>query len=302
MSLPAAASYLTSSSPLWVTGRALLARRGVELFACWSRAGRNPDHKAIHELRIASRIVRECLLFFAPCYRSGDSARFSQKLDRLNKRLGAIRSTDEAMLFMELIVEELSPECRVRLTHVVNQLSREREDEARRVGRFLRKTRRLSLGALFKELSIPPDLFRNVGIDPFMPVRRYLRDTLRLTLAAMEPLADTGRSGNSGEALRQWRIATKNLNYLLELVAPVMIQAPPDLVLLLLERYRELLEALHDLNSFRELMEKLVTDEEALRELLGIIIAKQSGVRSKLSALLEEQPWERLLTRIEESL
>ncbi len=302
MSSSAAASYLTSSSPLWVAGRALLARRGIELFACWSRTGKSPDHTAIHELRNASRRVRECILFFSPCYKSGDSIRLSRKLNKLIDLLGAIRSIDEALLLMELIVEEVSPHGKESLGEMMHQLCLERKVAARRAGRLLRKTRRSSLAALFKELNLPPDLFGANEIDPFMPVRRYVCDRLRQTLTEMGPLATANYIAADGEARQRWNTAAKNLHKLLELLAPVMKRVPPEIVQMMLASYQELLRTLHDLSNFQLLLEKLVKDGDTLQELTRIITSKQTLVRIKLNTLQEEQPWERLLARIEECL
>jgi CHAD domain-containing protein len=297
-----AISYVTSSSPLWVAGRALLARRGLELFACWSKAARTLNQNAIHDLRVTSRRVQECVLLFGSCYRSDDIARLSRKLNRLTRRLGAIRGTDEALLFMEEIAKEVSPRVGESLPVLMDSLMQLRDVQARKVSKFLRKTRRYSLADLFQELNSTPDLFSPTGFDLFVPVRRHVRATMLPTLAEIESLAVTGQCEATSVALHTWRIALKKLRYRLEVVTPVMRKGPPDHVTAILQRYQDLLGRLHDLDLYVELVRNLVKDTEAYDELAGIILSKRARVWFQLGALVEEQPWAHLAARIEECL
>ena len=300
LSSPAATSYLIPSSPLWVAGRALLARRGIALFACWSGTGKSLDPVAIHDLRVATRRVRECVALFGPCYRGDDIARLNRKLRRLTARLGTIRDTDEALLFLQGISGELSPSCQESLSLLLQRLKEEREAEAARLGRFLRKTRRHSLIALFMELSTTPDLFSRTGLDPFMPARRYVREAVLATVDVMAPLVTAGRHENATLAQHAWRIAVKKLRYRLEIVAPVL-KSPPDPVLTVLKRYQELLGTLHDLDVYRELVITPETEREAA-EIVGIIRERRARIWQEVVLMAEEQPWDQLVTRIEEIL
>ncbi len=295
-------SYLTSSSPLWVAGRALLAKRCFELFACWNKAGRTLNHDAIQDLRSASRRVQECVLLFEPCYRGDDIARFGKKLSRLTRRLGAISSTGDTLLFMEKFSGELSPHQQESSGALLDQLRQRREVQTRKVGGFLRKTRRHSLADLFKELNKSPDLFGATAVDPFMPVRRYLRSTLLPTLTEMGSLAAAGRCESASEAQHAWMSALSRLRYRLEIVTPVMLKGAPEPVTEILRRYQELLERVHALDLYLELVKNMETDAETLEELVGILTSKRSRLWIRLETLVEEQPWERLAARIEECL
>ena len=301
MSPRVAASYVTPSSPLWVAGRALLARRGVNLFDCWGRAGRTLELDTIHDLRVASRRVRECLVLFGPCYRSEEITRLGRKLKRLTKRLSAIRNTDEALLFLLGISGELTLPCRETQAGLLGHLRQEREFEARRLGRFLRKTNRLSFAAFFREFCRTPDLIGDGGVDPFMPVRRYVREAMRQTLVEVASLVAAARCETDSQAQHCWRIAIKKLRYRLEIVTSV-VKSPPDHVLAILKVYQELLGNLHDLDVYRELVENVVTDSASAAELVRIISGKRSGVWTELLILEEMQPWEQLAAQIEEIL
>jgi len=293
-----APSSVTPTSPLWVTGRALLARYSVDLFTCWSKARKTLDLDAIHDLRVASRRVRECAELFGPCYRSDAITLLGRKLKRLTTHLGAIRDTDEALLFMEGLAGEVSPHAQESLAALLHLLRKEREVEARRIGGFLRKTHRYSLDTLFQELSATPDLFGAAGIDPFMPVRRYVREALAPTLAAAAPPADAVRCESAEAAQHSWRIAVKKLRYRLEIVT-LVLKSPPDEALATLKRYQELLGRLHDLDVHRDLVENLAPDRDVGTELLRIIGQKRSVAWAELALVTEERPWERLAAEIE---
>lgn len=296
-----APSSITPSSPLWVAGRALLARRGVDLFTCWSRARQTLDLDAIHDLRVASRRVRECLVLFRPCYYEDDYTQLGGSLRRLTKRLGAIRNTDETLLFMEEIAEELAPPCSQAHAGLLEHLRQDREVEARRLGRFLRKSHRQSLATFFRKFCHTPDLFGHAGIDPFMPVRRYVRNALLVTLAETAPLVVAARCESDSQAHHRWRIAVKKLRYRVEVIAPV-VKSPLDKQLLQLKRYQELLGNLHDLDIYRALVESLVTEGEAAAEIVSIILGKRSRAWIEFDTFVAEHPWQHLAAQIEESL
>ena len=134
-----------------------------------------------------------------------------------------------------------------------------------------------------------------------MPVRRYVRDSVRSTLAEVAPLATFARNETDSQAQHCWRIALKKLRYRLEIVTPV-IMSSPDPLLVILKRYQELLGDRHDLDGYRELVQSLAPDGETASELIRIISRRRSKVWADLLLLEAEQPWGQLAARIEDIL
>lgn len=298
---PHVPSYILPTSPLWTTAAALLTRRGIDFFVLWKGARHTLCSNACRDFRIATRRLRECLLLFGPCYRENELSRIIRVLEKLTKRLGALRTIDKSLLFMERISGETSPATSELASTLRKQLTRERKRETRQQHRYLSKIRRQSLAALFYKFCYTPVLFVDSGVDPFMPVRSYVHGAILSLLADTAPLAAAGMNEADAGAQRRWRIAVRKIRYQLEIVTPV-VTATPENVLKTLRSYQELLGDLHDLDIYRELVENRIEERDAVRELVDIMISERSLAWRKLVALMQEHPWERLSGQIRETL
>ena len=59
---------MEGTTPLWIAARVLLYERGEDFFRRRDKVLKTFDPGDIHDLRVASRRLREGLALFAPCY------------------------------------------------------------------------------------------------------------------------------------------------------------------------------------------------------------------------------------------
>src|SRR5512136_446696 len=109
---------IDGTTPLWMAARQLLAEREEEFFRRRDKALKTSDPEDIHDLRVASRRLREGAALFAPCYPAGEMARLLKGLKLVTRLLGDIRNTDEAILFFTALAEEVAADCRNDLERI----------------------------------------------------------------------------------------------------------------------------------------------------------------------------------------
>ena len=88
------------STQLWLGAWEVMQERGDELFRLLTHDSKRLDLEAIHDLRVASRRLREGLALFAPCFPKRHRTNLRARLKQLTSTLGAIRNTDEALHFL----------------------------------------------------------------------------------------------------------------------------------------------------------------------------------------------------------
>ncbi len=294
-------SSVVPTSPLWVTGRALLARRGIDFFSHWNWTRDTLDMENINDLRVVSRRFRECLLLFGPCFRQEDLSHILRKLKQLTRRLVILRNIHESLVFMEQLTGELSSTADKKRSPLQEYLRQESKRQARQLDRLLGKVQKQTLSTRFWEFCYSPTLFGQSGLDPFMPAHRYVRETVYLSLGETSAMAAAARNESDLDAQKRWRTTVKKLRYRLEVVTPV-VTTPLEDELELLGSYRDLLEELHDLDRHRDLVEAWIKDIPSAKELTEIIATKRSGAWRRLETLMKELPWERLVKKIGDSL
>ena len=68
------------TTPLWIAARLLLRERVDDFFRRLQQVQKTFDPDDIHDLRVASRRLREGLALFAPCYPPRNSTRLVKKV------------------------------------------------------------------------------------------------------------------------------------------------------------------------------------------------------------------------------
>ena len=106
---------IEGKTPLWIAARVLLYERGEDFFRRRGKMVKTFDAEDIHDLRVASRRLREGLILFAPCYPPGNIARLVRKIKRVTRLLGDIRNADEALLFFTALKDEFDSSGRSHL-------------------------------------------------------------------------------------------------------------------------------------------------------------------------------------------
>jgi CHAD domain-containing protein len=98
---------VNSDAPLWIVSRGMISSRCEELINYWRSARKSFSPEDIHDLRVASRRLREAITIFAPCYPSKKLSHIRAQSRNLTNLLGVMRNTDEALLFFTPLLPSL---------------------------------------------------------------------------------------------------------------------------------------------------------------------------------------------------
>ncbi len=295
--------YTDGTTPLWMAARTLLSERGEDFFRRREKALKSADAEDIHDLRVASRRLREGLALFAPCYPAGNIARLMRQLKRVTRLLGEIRNTDEAILFFAVLAEELPPEHGVELDGILGPYGSKRKKELKRLRSGLKEIAADSLRALCRRVINAPSLFtpQANGIDLFMPLSQFAASALDARLAAVLQLLPEARQATETEAQHLLRIAIKHFRYRLEILS-FLFTSHYDEIHGTLKDYQDLLGKMHDLDVFAGIVHEagfLPPVEEFIQDAMA---AKRDRLFADFSALLEIRPLEKLGERMRSAL
>ncbi|MBJ6800377.1 CHAD domain-containing protein [Geomonas propionica] len=285
---------------LWFAASHLLAMLQQEFFVRWRGAVRGLDLDAVHDLRVASRRLREGLALFAPLLPGKKVARLSRRVKRLTTLLGELRNVDEALAFFSGLNREQGGGGPA-LAGLLRTLSKERDAAQTELAQALP---RLRAGNLKKELARllgHPNPFRPSGIDPFMDVALFAEAALAERVTLVEELFPAALREEDAVAQHRLRIAFKKLRYRLEILAP-LLEDEGDQLRQVLKRYQDLLGSLHDLDVFAEMVEQRVAQGAGREELLQVLAGQRAVLFGSLMQAHREQPIEPLTRAISAEL
>jgi len=264
------------------------------------------DPDALHDMRVASRRLREALEIFGFCFPQKLFDRYYRRVRRVTRALGEVRNADVAMIFFQ----KLSASTDDILVQVAL------EDLLRRLARSRRSARgRLLTGLHEARLAhLPAELANVFTRTENMPVR-YQRGPKRSVVLARRQLLQRVRAffsarmavtAEDDEAnLHKVRIAVKKLRYAVEVFDYAVGE---DVVSHLgeLKRLQDTLGELHDHDVFagmvRKRLAKLQTQPQAtllcngLHAVLHMILERRREYYyeyQKLSAGCKLQDWRR---------
>lgn len=164
----------TATTPLWIAVRIILHERGAELFTCWQNVLKTRDPEDIHDLRVASRRLREGLTLFSPCY----PARTIEAIDKRVKKhppAGSCAIPMRRLFFTALAEEVSSPACCDELLAFVDETQGKRKWETRRMVSGLRKMDRKGLFTRYQRVINKLSLFSpsDRGVDLLAPLSGF---------------------------------------------------------------------------------------------------------------------------------
>lgn len=302
MTTPAKAGC-SGTTPLWIAARSILLERGEELFRCWGKAQASGDAEEIHDLRVASRRLREGLALFSPCYPPHRLAPIEARVKRLTRLLGEMRNTDEALAFFSGLESEPSLSG-VRLPEsFLAALRDKRGTEMDRLRNGLRKLDRRSLRSRYRRRVRAPRLFasRADRIDPLAPLAAYAAASLEARLVPIGNLLPQAGQREAIEAQHRLRIAVKRFRYRMELLW-FLLGADFPRHHGLVKRYQELLGKMHDLDVFADMVRGAELAPHVSDAVLSCIGAKRDRFFRDFQDLQEESPLKRLGERVRGSL
>ncbi len=294
---------VNGATPLWMAARTLLSEREEDFSRRKDRALKTSDAEDIHDLRVASRRLREGLSLFAPCYPAGNITRLMRQLKRVTRLLGEIRNTDEAILFFTALAEDLAPEYQVELERILGPYGSKRKKELKGLRSGLKEIASDSLRDLCRRVINAPSLFspRADGIDLFMPLSQFAERALDTRLAAVLQLLPEARHATETEAQHLLRIAIKHFRYRMEILS-FLFNAHFDEIHGTLKDYQDLLGKMHDLDVFAGIVHEAGFLPPAEESIQGAIAAKRDGLFAGFSILLESRPLEKLGERMRSSM
>jgi len=294
---------VTAETPLWAAASVLLDERGRDFFRRRDSVLESFDPEAIHDLRVASRRLREGLLLFAPCYPGDGLAWILKKIRKVTRLLGDIRNSDEAARFFSTLSEELDAACRADLSRLVTAFREERAAELEQLEAGLRKLTSAKLSDRFRLTVDNPSLLAPLpgGVDPFVPLADFARAALGARLDDVLQLVPAARFSENAAAQHRMRIAVKHYRYRLEILSALLGPGFQELHAAV-KGYQEVLGKMHDLDVFAGICRNAAFAPPAAELVPAAIAAKRAQLFAAFARMLEDSPFEQLGERVREAL
>jgi CHAD domain-containing protein len=283
------------TTPLWIAAKMLLSERGEEFFQLRDKVLKTSGPEDIHDLRVASRRLREGLALFTPCYPPENLKCLVRSLKRVTRLLGDIRNTDEAIIFFTALREELGPDHCVEVESVLNSFWKKRKKEMKSLKAGLRKIASNSLRDLFRRIINSPSLFTPLGngVDLFEPILQFAGEALEARLSGVLKLLPEARERDNLEYQHLMRIAVKHFRYRLEIFS-FLVGKEYEVIHGTLKSYQEILGKMHDMDVFAEIVRNTHFTARAEEPFLNIIAEKREKLFAGFSAMLEASPFDRI--------
>lgn len=284
---------LDGTTQLWIAARVLLHERGEDLFLHRDKVLNTLDPVDIHDLRVASRRLREGLALFAPCYPAENIKRIDKRVRSITRFLGDMRNTDEAILFFAALAQELNAACRSDLDPFVASLQKKRTREMRRLKSGLQRIAAGGLRDLYLRSINALSLFAppGNGIDLFVPLSGFAENALDARHSVIRELLPQARRAGEIEAQHRLRIAVKHFRYRMEILSFLLGTRFPRLHEAV-KAYQDVLGTMHDLDVFAGIVRETGFPLRTERVVLDSIGAKRAKLFRDFSAMLKETPLE----------
>lgn len=275
---------LDGGTPLWMAARQLMTARVDEFFHRWDRLARSLDPETIHDLRVASRRLREGLELFAHSYPPEPLRKVSKGVKRVTRLLGELRNLDEAHAFFSSLEPEADADGRLFLRRFTLPYPKRRKEALAAIASGLEKVGRGDFSRRCRLLRSPA-IFSGTPVEDLLaPADGFVRRSLEQPLPGLLGLFAEGEARSDIGTLHRLRIEVKHYRYRLEILSPFL---PPSHAVLYadLKEYQEILGRLHDLDVFSSMM-----GEEMPDSLKSRMAAEWEARRSAFSAKLLAAP------------
>jgi phosphohistidine phosphatase SixA len=267
---------ITADTHTWLAARQFLRQRADDFYLQLTLVREGFASESIHDLRVSSRRLRECIAIFSGCFRKRQLAPIRKELKSLITMLGAIRNCDEALLFFSELVEKCDPSASATVLNLVARLQKERVAELRRLKRELKKIDPGSLLGRIDATCSNPRIF-NPGSDAlFLPIAEYILAAVAAREKTILELLPEALVEGNVTAQHRLRIAVKHFRYGMEFLAP-FAGSDYKTVYSTVKEYQELLGQMHDLDVFKNLI-AASADESGRNSLLENIIKRRHKV------------------------
>jgi len=285
---------LMKKTPLWIAAKGILAGRGADFFHCWEKAASTFDAEDIHDLRVASRRLREGFALFAPCYPEAKMHAVRRSIKKVTDLLGELRNLDEWLAFFRAEAAGIGELHHGELSDRMTRYEADRERAGKKLKRDLKKLNSKNLRKLFARTVHAPFLFDPPpgATDPFTPIDDFARTGLELRLAPVLALVPAARCPGEAEAQHRLRIAVKRFRYRMEVLSPLTAEAGYCRVHGQVKEYQEMLGRIHDLDVFDGLIREAALSGPAAGAMCGIIAERRAESFARFLDKLETDPFD----------
>ncbi|CAG0984932.1 hypothetical protein GEOBC_02039 [Geobacteraceae bacterium] len=283
---------ITARTPLWVAAPALLAARSDDFFGRWRKVLKSFDLEDIHDLRVSSRRLREGCALFAPVY-SANLSGVGRRVRKVTRLLGALRNTDEALLFFRKLAAALPEPCGEGLGVLIARQDVLRENERQRLAERFKnldsgKTRSAFTLTMARPFVFPrPDL----AVDPFTPLGSFAAAALEQRFTHLLALVPAACREGEAAAQHTLRIAVKHYRYRIEILSFLIATGYED-IHAAVKAYQECLGTMHDLDVFSEMVRREGLSPEVECVILNAIAEQRTMCFARFTELLGEHPFE----------
>jgi CHAD domain-containing protein len=278
---------------------ALLLAKAGPLFKLETTARTGADMDAVHDMRVASRRLREAMRLLAPVYPAREFAVWYKRIRRITRALGPVRDADVFIDDFSRMVPDLGEGGRRAIAFTIGYRMGRRERELDALNSELG---RLDLTANRKSFS---KLVRSAASGP--EADRPLADFAHAAIAERAATVFGAQPSALDEAkvLRQHalRIDYKRLRYAVEVFAPCYGD-DFDEVHDTLTTFQDVLGNLHDLHLFADLVrdpehvaaaKRAGVSEADLAEVVALLDTRAHGEYLHFRELVDAYPPETLL-------
>lgn len=274
---------------LWFASRTILTAAAKLFFANRKKASKTLEEEQLHDLRVASRRLREALALFEPSLPSDEARKLSKRVRKVTRMLGPIRNADEAHLFFLELKQKSPPTDTAVLDELLGALEQERELARGQLATILRHPReRRQTVMLLDALNDRLNLFRGQKANPFLHFRTFAEGALTERAESLAALLPAAAMEEDPAAQHRLRIAVKKMRYRVELMEPHL--PSPSALRDKLKSHQEVLGKLHDLDVFTEIVRERVADGTAKEKLLGVMEQLRHELFTRFLELLQAMP------------
>lgn len=236
--------------------REIIMRRLHTMQAHESGTRQDTDVEALHDMRVASRRLREAFEIFAFCFPAKSYQKLYRRVRRVTSSLGEMRNADVALAYFSGLSKKTDDILiHVALEEVLRRLARDRRKARARLLRGLDQSQLDNfpneLDSVFQRIENMPQRYQRGPRQSVTLARRLLSQRLRELFAARTAVAGEHDEAN----LHKVRIAIKKLRYAIE----TLDYAVGEKVVGNLKELRHLqnlLGELHDRDVFAALVHK----------------------------------------------
>lgn len=273
----------------WLAARDFLLARSDDFFLQLTRSRESFEAEAIHDLRVSTRRMREGIALFSHCFRKRQFVPLRKELKRLTDMLGAIRNTDEALLFFSPLVGRCDAAADAAVMNIVVDLRSRRVEEQRDLKQELKKIDQGALLGRIDAICSNPRIFNPNASGLFQPVGEYLLQAIAMREQTMLALFTEALVEENSVAQHRLRIAVKRFRYRLEFLAP-LAGSGYKAIYSSVKAYQELLGQMHDLDVFRGMAGEMAVEQPAGERLQAIINDRRRTLFGEFLLLQKAHP------------